>query len=695
MRRTIRRALLSVYDKTGPRRARAGPARPRRRARVVGQHRGRARRGGLAGDAGRDVTGLPEMLDDRVKTLHPKIHGGLLADLGKESHLADLERHDIQPFELVVSNLYPFLERPGIETIDIGGPAMTRASAKNHAWVTIVTEPDQYDAAARRAARERRDGRRRDATRVRARSVRPHGRVRRRDRAVVAGRRGAAAASRARARAHRRARCATARTRTSRPRATARRGAHELVGRPCSSTAGSRSRTSTSTTPTRRGSSCTISASAPACAIIKHANPCGVARRRPNSRTRTNARSSATSESAFGGIVAFNRPIDAATVDAMVAGPQADVVIAPGYAPGAIEALRGEAQEHAHPRSRRRPVASRSTSARSPAASSSRTPHHFAATRDDVARRHQGRADDRAVARPRARVAHLRSREVERDRARQGRPGGRHRRRSAEPRRVGRDRGPEGRGPGPRAARPRATRFYPFPDGVEAAAAAGVAAVIQPGGGDERRAVIETADELGPRDGVHRRTALPPLMTRDRMLDGNAFARSDVKDDLRGAHQGARRARHHARARHDPRRRRPEQRGVRPRASTPTPPRSASSRSTSSSPTTATQAELLARDRRVQRRPRRRRVPRAGPVAEASRRRRPRSCDRPRQGRRRAAPGQPRAARAWASPAPRPCTPLGHPGAARALRGPDRGPARRRSSGAGSRSAGRSRTCSR
>ena len=72
-----------------------------------------------------DVTGVPEMLDHRVKTLHPKIHGGLLADRGKESHRADLETHGIRPFDLVVSNLYPFLDRPDIETIDIGGPAMT------------------------------------------------------------------------------------------------------------------------------------------------------------------------------------------------------------------------------------------------------------------------------------------------------------------------------------------------------------------------------------------------------------------------------------------------------------------------------------------------------------------------------------------------------------------------------------------
>ena len=85
------------------------------------------------------------MLDGRVKTLHPRIHGGLLADLGKEGHRADLDAQGIAPIELVVSNLYPFLERPDIETIDIGGPAMVRAAAKNHAWVGVVTTPDQYE----------------------------------------------------------------------------------------------------------------------------------------------------------------------------------------------------------------------------------------------------------------------------------------------------------------------------------------------------------------------------------------------------------------------------------------------------------------------------------------------------------------------------------------------------------------------
>jgi phosphoribosylaminoimidazolecarboxamide formyltransferase/IMP cyclohydrolase len=92
-----------------------------------------------------DVTGMPEMLDHRVVTLHPKIHGGILADLDKESHHKDMETFGIEPFGLVVVNLYPFFDKPAIETIDIGGPAMVRAAAKNNAFVGVVTDPQQYD----------------------------------------------------------------------------------------------------------------------------------------------------------------------------------------------------------------------------------------------------------------------------------------------------------------------------------------------------------------------------------------------------------------------------------------------------------------------------------------------------------------------------------------------------------------------
>ena len=95
-------------------------------------------------------------MDGRVKTLHPKIHGGLLAKRDNDAHMSAAASHDIPMIDLVVINLYPFAEtlRSGadfdrcIENIDIGGPAMVRASAKNHAFVSIVSDPDDYDAVA-------------------------------------------------------------------------------------------------------------------------------------------------------------------------------------------------------------------------------------------------------------------------------------------------------------------------------------------------------------------------------------------------------------------------------------------------------------------------------------------------------------------------------------------------------------------
>ena len=100
-----------------------------------------------------DVTGFPEIMDGRVKTLNPKIHGGILAVRSNPEHMAALEKHDIKPIDLVVVNLYPFketiakpnvTEAEAIENIDIGGPAMVRASAKNFRDVIIVTNPARY-----------------------------------------------------------------------------------------------------------------------------------------------------------------------------------------------------------------------------------------------------------------------------------------------------------------------------------------------------------------------------------------------------------------------------------------------------------------------------------------------------------------------------------------------------------------------
>ncbi len=148
-----RRALLSVSDKTGL--VELGTGLVARGFELVstGGTARTLRDAGLPVTDVAAVTGSPEMLDGRVKTLHPRIHGGLLADRRLDDHRRQLIATGIAPFELVVVNLYPFasaLERPGvtvdelIEEIDIGGPSMVRAAAKNHANVAIVTSPSRY-----------------------------------------------------------------------------------------------------------------------------------------------------------------------------------------------------------------------------------------------------------------------------------------------------------------------------------------------------------------------------------------------------------------------------------------------------------------------------------------------------------------------------------------------------------------------
>jgi phosphoribosylaminoimidazolecarboxamide formyltransferase/IMP cyclohydrolase len=151
---TARRALLSVSDKTGlVELGRDLVARGFELVSTGGTARV-LREAGLPVTDVAAVTGSPEMLDGRVKTLHPRVHAGLLADRRLGEHRRQLVAAGIAPFELVVVNLYPFasaLERPGItvdeliEEIDIGGPSMVRAAAKNHANVAIVTSPDRYD----------------------------------------------------------------------------------------------------------------------------------------------------------------------------------------------------------------------------------------------------------------------------------------------------------------------------------------------------------------------------------------------------------------------------------------------------------------------------------------------------------------------------------------------------------------------
>ncbi|MBZ6131196.1 bifunctional phosphoribosylaminoimidazolecarboxamide formyltransferase/IMP cyclohydrolase [Streptomyces olivaceus] len=151
-KRAVRRALVSVYDKTGLEDLARGLHEAGVELVSTGSTAGRIAAAGVPVTKVEELTGFPECLDGRVKTLHPKVHAGILADLRLESHRQQLDELGVAPFDLVVVNLYPFRETVAsgatpdecVEQIDIGGPSMVRAAAKNHPSVAVVTSPARY-----------------------------------------------------------------------------------------------------------------------------------------------------------------------------------------------------------------------------------------------------------------------------------------------------------------------------------------------------------------------------------------------------------------------------------------------------------------------------------------------------------------------------------------------------------------------
>jgi phosphoribosylaminoimidazolecarboxamide formyltransferase/IMP cyclohydrolase len=148
----IRRALISVYDKTGLKELAAGLHEAGVEIISTGSTAARIGAAGVPVTPVEELTGFPECLDGRVKTLHPRVHAGLLADTANPRHEAELNRLAIEPFQLLVSNLYPFEATVAsgaspeqcVEQIDIGGPSMIRAAAKNHGSVAVIVDPSRY-----------------------------------------------------------------------------------------------------------------------------------------------------------------------------------------------------------------------------------------------------------------------------------------------------------------------------------------------------------------------------------------------------------------------------------------------------------------------------------------------------------------------------------------------------------------------
>ncbi len=333
----LRRALLSVSDKTGL--VDLGHALAKRGVELLST-------GGSAKtlrDAGLDVidvaevTGFPEMMDGRVKTLHPMVHGGLLALRNNDDHLASMDEHGIGPIDLLVVNLYPFEETVAkgadydtcIENIDIGGPAMIRAAAKNHAFVNVVVDVQDYEALL--AELDANDGQTTYAFRQKL-ALNAYARTGAYDAAVSGWMAGALALAAPRRRAVAGELAQTLRYGENPHQSaafytdgSARPGvatARQVQGKELSYN------NINDTDAAFELVSEFAPANGPACAIIKHANPCGVARADTLKEAYMRA-FDCDRTSAFGGIIALNQPLDGATAEE-IAGIFTEVVIAPG-----------------------------------------------------------------------------------------------------------------------------------------------------------------------------------------------------------------------------------------------------------------------------------------------------------------------------------------------------------------------------
>ncbi|KIE26319.1 phosphoribosylaminoimidazolecarboxamide formyltransferase [Streptomyces sp. MUSC 125] len=342
-KRAIHRALVSVYDKTGLEELARGLHEAGVELVSTGSTAGRIAASGVPVTKVEELTGFPECLDGRVKTLHPKVHAGILADLRLEDHRRQLTELGVEPFDLVVVNLYPFRETVAsgaspdecVEQIDIGGPSMVRAAAKNHPSVAVVTSPERYgdvlaavkDGGFDLAARKRLAA---EAFRHTAEydtavaswfasayapaddSVFPDfiGTTLERDRTLRYG------------------------ENPHQPAALYTSGegglaaAEQLHGKEMSYN------NYTDTDAARRAA---YDHDEPCVAIIKHANPCGIAIGADVAEAHRKAHA-CDPLSAFGGVIAVNRPVSKEMAE-QVAEIFTEVIVAPGYEDGALEAL--------------------------------------------------------------------------------------------------------------------------------------------------------------------------------------------------------------------------------------------------------------------------------------------------------------------------------------------------------------------
>ena len=355
---TLQRALISVSDKSGVVDfARALAARGVQLLSTGGTARLLAE-AGLPVQEVADYTGSPEILDGRVKTLHPKIHGGLLARRDSDEHLATLEAHDIGRIDLLVVNLYPFREtiaKPNctfadaVENIDIGGPAMLRAAAKNHGTeaggVTVVIDPADYNRVLLEIDQHGAPGyalRLELAAKVYAHTAAYDGAIANYLTALTTAPKADDVPVREawpttltlQMRRHQIMRYG------ENPHQTA--AFYTDVGAAAGLLANYRQLQGKELSYNNIADAdaaweCVRTFDAPACVIVKHANPCGVAVG-ANALEAYQKAFTTDPTSAFGGIIAFNRPVDAATAQA-ISQQFSEVILAPAYDGGALEVL--------------------------------------------------------------------------------------------------------------------------------------------------------------------------------------------------------------------------------------------------------------------------------------------------------------------------------------------------------------------
>ena len=344
--RPIKRALVSVYDKTGL----EDLARALHEAGVslvsTGSTAKTIEAAGVPVTPVEELTGFPECLDGRVKTLHPRVHAGILADSRLESHVAQLAELGVEPFDLVVVNLYPFRETVAsgatpdecVEQIDIGGPSMVRAAAKNHPTVAIVTSPAAYGDVREALASGgfTFEQRRHLAAQAFAHTASYD--------AAVASWFAASydtaqdgwpefvgeawdksAVLRYGENPHQEAALYVE------PNAGGLAGAEQLHGKEMSYN---------NYVDTDAAIRAAFDHERPAVAIIKHANPCGIAVGEDIAQAHARAHA-CDPVSAFGGVIAANRPVSVAMAQ-QVAEVFTEVIVAPSYEDGAVEVLQGK-----------------------------------------------------------------------------------------------------------------------------------------------------------------------------------------------------------------------------------------------------------------------------------------------------------------------------------------------------------------